>query len=67
MQGLTETDRIVDVRQELVPDYDYDKLLAEYSDSILGAYIRRMRRGDMDAVRSRALEYGVNALLGYEL
>ena len=67
LQGPAEMDRIVDIRQELVPDYDYDKLLAEYSDSILGAYIRRMQRGDMDAVRSRALEYGVNALLGYEL
>lgn len=67
LQALEQLERVVDVREELVPDYDYEQLLAEYPDSILGAYIRRMQRSKTDAVGKRALEYGVNALMGYEL
>lgn len=67
LQELEKLDRIVDVRERLVPDYDYKKLLAEHPQSILGAYIRRMNREDADAVTKKALEYGVNALLGHEI
>lgn len=66
-QNLTELERVVDVREEWMPDYDYDRLLSEHPDSILGAYIRRMNRDGTDIVTKKALEYGVNALLGYEL
>ncbi len=67
LQTLTQLERIVDVREELVPDYDYDRLLAEHPDSILGAYIRRMNRDGADIVTKKALEYGVNALLGHDI
>ena len=60
-------ERIVDVREELTPDYDYERLLADHPDSILGAYIRRMSRDGTDIVTKKALEYGVNALLGNDI
>lgn len=64
LQELTKLERIVDVREELLPDYDYERLLAEYPDSILSAYIRRMSREQANVVNKKALEYGVSALLG---
>lgn len=64
---LEELPRIVDVREETVPDYDYERLLEEHSESILGAYIRSMKRREADGVTQKALEYGVNALLGYDV
>lgn len=67
LQALAEMERVVDVREELLPDYDYERLLAEYPDLILGAYIRRMSRNKADVVTKKALEYGVSALLGYEI
>ncbi len=67
LQKLSELPRIVDVRENIVPDYNYEKLLREYPDSILGEYIRRMNRREADIVCKKALEYGVNVLLGYEI
>lgn len=67
LTALQELERIVDVTEEIVPDYDYGKLLAEHPDSLLGMYIRAIRQREMDAVTQKALEYGVNALLGHRL
>ena len=67
LQALAQMERIVDVREELTPDYDYERLLADHPDSILGAYIRRMSRDGTDIVTKKALEYGVNALLGNDI
>ena len=47
-------------------DYDYEKLLEEHADSILGEYIRSMRKKEPGVCTAKALEYGVNALLGYD-
>ena len=51
---------------QTVPDYDYGKLLEEHADSILGEYIRSMRKKEPGVCTAKALEYGVNALLGYD-
>lgn len=67
LDGVAELERIVDVREQTVPDFDYDRLLTEHPDSILAAYIRKMNRDNTDIVTKKALEYGVNALLGYDL
>ena len=42
------------------------KLLEEHADSILGEYIRSMRKKEPGVCTAKALEYGVNALLGYD-
>lgn len=66
LEALEEMERIVDVTAHLRPDYDYEKLLEERPDSLLGAYIRRMQQKEAEVVTKKALEYGVNALLGYK-
>ena len=65
VQGRSKLDRIVDITDQTVPDYDYGKLLEEHADSILGntyAVCEKKNR----ASAAKALEYGVNALLGYD-
>lgn len=66
LSAIEELDRIVDVTEQLVPDYDYEKLCEEYAGSLLEAYIRRMERKPQDVRTKKALEYGVNALLGHK-
>ena len=44
VQEIGKLDRIVDITDQTVPDYDYGKLLEEHADSILGEYIRSMRK-----------------------
>lgn len=67
LSGLRDMERVVDVTENTVPDYDYGRLLEEHPDSLLGAYIRAMNRRDQGVVSKKALEYGVNALLGHRL
>ena len=57
----------MDVTEQLVPNYDYEKLSEEYAGSLLEAYIGRMGRKPQDVRTKKALEYGVNALLGHKL
>ena len=67
LNKLSNLERIVDVTEQLRPDYDYDKLLAEHENSLLGAYIAAMQKKRQDPVVAKALEYGVSALLGHEI
>lgn len=67
LSEIEELERIVDVTEQLVPDYNYEKLSEEYAGSLLEAYIGRMGRRTQDVRTKRALEYGVNALLGHRL
>lgn len=60
MQEIGKLDRIVDITDQTVPDYDYEKLLEEHADSILGEYIRSMQKKRTGAsAPAKALEYGV--------
>lgn len=67
LNKLSNLERIVDVTEQLRPDYDYDKLLAEHENSLLGAYIAGMQKKGQNPVAAKALEYGVSALLGHEI
>ena len=67
LQKLSGLERIVDVTEQLRPDYDYEKLLAEHENSLLGAYIAAMQKKGQNPVAAKALEYGVSALLGHEI
>lgn len=42
---LEEFDRVVDVTEQLSPDYDYEKLKENYKDTLLGNYIEEMESG----------------------
>lgn len=66
LRALEALERVVDVTEQLAPDYDYEKLERVYADTLLGAYIRAMRGRDADVITQKALEYGVCALLGGE-
>ena len=57
----------MDVTVHLVPDYHYEKLLEENKDTILGNYIQTMQEKPQSVVTKKALEYGVNALLGHQI
>ncbi len=59
--------QIVDVISRLEMNIDYHKILEEQADSLLGRYVKRMQRQEPGAVNKKALEYGVKALLGYDL
>ena len=67
LNKLSNLERIVNVIEQLRPDYDYEKLLAEHENSLLGAYIAAMQKKRQDPVAAKALEYGVSALLGHEI
>ena len=64
---IEQLPRIVDVTMKLIPNYNYEKMLAENADTLLGSYIRTMQSRSQDAVTKKALEYGVNALLGHQI
>ena len=52
---------------ELRPDYDYEKMREEEPDSLLGRYIADLQKMPQSQVTQKALEYGVNALLGHKI
>ena len=67
MERLTAIPQIVDITEHLKPDYDFDKILSEQPDSLLGRYITRMQKLPQNRTSKKALEYGVNALLGHRI
>ena len=40
----SEFDRVVDVTEQLSPDYDYEKLKENYKDTLLGNYIEEVEK-----------------------
>lgn len=65
-EDFMELGNIADVTDETVPDYDFDALMRENSDNIIGMYIEKIRSlaGDNEALAGKALYYGMEALLG---
>lgn len=64
---LEQLNQVVDVTANLQQDYDYEKMLREQPESLLGRYIARMEKRPQDVVARKALEFGVNALLGHNI
>ncbi len=62
---LEELPRVAAVFSAVRPDYDYDKICEEEQDSLLGRYISQMQKLPQDIITKKAMEYGVNALLGH--
>ena len=65
--GLEKLPQVAAVFTNLQPDYDYDKMVEEQPDSLLGRYIGTMQKMPQDIVTKKAMEYGVNALLGHDI
>lgn len=56
---------VVEVTDETIPDYDFEELARENSENVLGMFIRDILKQEAsDEVKDRALNYGVEALLG---
>lgn len=66
-QKIERLPRVVDVTFRLVLNYNYEKMLEENRENLLGNYIQTMNNRPQDAVTKKALEYGVNALLGHQI
>lgn len=64
---LQQLEQVVDVTANLRPDYHYESIAAEEPESLLGRYIASMQKLPQDVVAKKALEYGVNALLGHKI
>ena len=65
--AIEQMEQVVDVTANLMPDYNYDKMMEEQPDSMLGRYIAQMKKEPQDVVTKKALEMGVNALLGHRI
>ena len=56
---------VLEVIDQSVPDYDFDALLRENADNIIGLFIQRIRENEkQDVIAKKALYYGMEALLG---
>ena len=67
LEALENLPRIAAVVSRLQPNYDYDKIAEEEGDSLLGRYITQLQKLPQDVITKKAMEYGVNALLGHDL
>ena len=57
--------RVIDVVDQSLPDYDFDQLLLDNKDNLIGAYIKKVRDDSENTViTQKALYYGIEALLG---
>lgn len=66
-EALGGEGNILEVVDETVPDFDFERLMTDNRGNIIGRFIESVRNMDApDEVKERALEYGVTALLGID-
>lgn len=65
-EQLEQLPLVAAISLNLRPDYDYDKIREEQPETLLGRYIEQMQKFPQDVITKKAMEYGVNALLGYD-
>lgn len=67
IQRYEKLGRVVEVKDETEPDYDFEALVRQYKDGIISQYIKRLKGEkaleELDEIQRRALYYGVQALL----
>ncbi|MBR5732700.1 MAG: DNA repair exonuclease [Lachnospiraceae bacterium] len=62
-ETLMKEGRIVYLSDETEPDYDFDRLLAENRDNIIGKFIEKIKAENVDPeIAEKALDYGILAL-----
>lgn len=65
IEELKKMGRILDIENETVPDYDFEELLIENRNNIIGMFIEEvMKSGTDDRIADKALYYGIEALTG---
>ncbi|MCI9103335.1 MAG: DNA repair exonuclease [Lachnospiraceae bacterium] len=55
--------RIVDIRDDSEPQYDFAQLFAEHPSDMIGFFIRALQKENMSQIEKKALYYGINALI----
>ena len=55
---------IVEAVDNTQPAYDFEKLKNQHHEDVIGAYIEKLYRPDMNELQRKALYYGVSAMLG---
>lgn len=64
-QEIFALGNVLEVVDESVPDYDFDALYRENADNMIGMFIQKIRESEkQDAITTKALYYGIEALLG---
>lgn len=63
LKSYEKLGNIVEVADMSKPAYDFAKLWKKYADSVVGRYIQRLNTDSMDEVQSKALYYGIQAML----
>ena len=63
LKSYEKLGNIVEVADMSKPAYDFAKLGKKYADSVVGRYIQRLNTDSMDEVQSKALYYGIQAML----
>lgn len=63
MEACRRLGNIVEVRDESVPDYDFEHLARVHEGDIVGRYIERLYHGEMNETEKKALYYGVHSLM----
>ncbi len=62
-EALVNEGRIVYLSDETEPDYDFDRLLSENRDNIIGKFIEKIRAESTDEeLANKVLDYGISAL-----
>lgn len=61
LETLKKIDHVVDVIDQLVPDYDFEKLKEIYDQQIIGRFIQTIEKSQ-DPEAQKALYYGIDAL-----
>lgn len=61
---LYEEGNVVEVVDHVLPDYDFEHLLEENKDNLIGAYIKKIQsESQNEEILQKALYYGIEALL----
>ena len=63
MDVLESRFRIVDIRDDSEPQYDFAQLFAEHPSDMIGFFIRALQKENMSQIEKKALYYGINALI----
>lgn len=62
-RSLAEMERVVQVKNHCLADYDFEKMKSRYGQQILGRFIKALEEMPQDEITKKALYYGVEALL----
>ena len=55
---------VIELTDATVPDFPVEQLRKEQTDTLVGRFIARMDEVEKEGLRNKALQYGLQAMLG---